>query len=75
MMARCIELDLQCAAICRSAAELMSLDSEFSKQMCKVCAEACRACAEECSKHDEEHCRKCAEECIRCAEECEKMAA
>ena len=38
MMARCIQLDLECASICRSAAELMSLGSEYSHHLCRVCA-------------------------------------
>jgi hypothetical protein len=75
MMAKCIELDLQCAAICRSAAEVMSLGSGYSSRLCQICAEACRACADECSKYNDDHCQRCAEACIRCAEECEKIAA
>lgn len=74
MMARCIQLDLECAAICRSAAELMSLGSDFSQQLCKVCADICRACGEECSKHEMDHCQECAEACFKCAEACEEMA-
>ena len=74
-MAKCIELDMQCAAICRSAAELMSLGSQYSRDLCRLCAEICRACGEECAKHEADHCQKCAEECRRCAEECERMAS
>lgn len=76
-MIKCIRLDLECAAICRSAAELMSLGSEYSAHLCRVCADACKACAEECGKHAQmgmEHCKVCAEACRKCAEECEKMA-
>ena len=73
MMARCIQLDMECAAICRSATELMSLGSEYSHQLCKLCAEICRACGNECSQHDMQHCQDCAEACRRCAEECESM--
>ncbi|MFC6100524.1 four-helix bundle copper-binding protein [Olivibacter domesticus] len=73
---RCIQLDLECAAICRSAAEVMSLRSNYSEELCKICAEICIACAEECEKHavmGMEHCRECAEACRKCAEACEEM--
>ena len=77
MLARCIQLDLECAAICRSATELMSLGSDYSSHLCRVCADVCNACAEECEKHAEmgmEHCKVCAEACRKCAEACEEMA-
>ena len=76
-MAKCIQLDLECAAICRSAAELMSLGSSFSAHLCRVCADACNACADECEKHAAmgmDHCRQCAEACRTCAKACEEMA-
>jgi hypothetical protein len=53
-LARCIKLNLECAAICRAAAEVMSLGSDYSIAMgmehCAQCAEACRACAVACNK-------------------------
>ena len=74
-MARCIELDRDCADICSLAAVLMSRDSELAKEFCALCAKVCRACAEECGKHQMDHCQECAEACRKCAEECERMAA
>lgn len=74
---RCIQLDLECAALCRSAAGIMSLQSVYSGAICKICAVACHACAEECEKHAQmgmEHCRVCAEACRKCAQVCEEMA-
>ena len=74
-LAKCIQLDLECAAICRSAAEVMSLGSGFSAHLCRVCADACNACAQECEKHAEmDHCLVCAEACRNCAKTCEEMA-
>src|SRR3546814_32413 len=52
-LSRCIQLDLECAAFCRSAAEVMSLGSEFSARLCELCAEVCNACAAECERHAE----------------------
>ena len=75
MMTTCIQLDMECALICSSAAQLMSLGSQRSKEICKVCAEMCKDCGEECSKHKNDHCRECARICLECADECRKMAA
>jgi hypothetical protein len=75
MMARCIALDIDCAAICRLAAGSMSRGSELAQSICGLCADVCEACGEECAKHDHmQHCRACAEACRRCAEECRRMA-
>jgi hypothetical protein len=72
-MARCIQLDMQCSAICFAAAQLMSLGSDKSKQICEICAEICEACGKECEKHQNEHCQQCAKMCLECASECRKM--
>ena len=74
MMARCIQLDMECAALCYAAAQLMSLGSQRATEICGICATACEACAEECGKHKNEHCQECAEICNTCAEECRRMA-
>lgn len=77
-MKTCIRLDLECAAACRSAAEIMMMDGEYTDAFCQVCADICTACAEECEKHARhgmEHCRICAEACRQCAEECIHMSA
>lgn len=75
MMAPCIQLDMECAAICYAAAELMSLGSDRAKELCRLCAEICDACATECEQHDNDHCRECASACRACAKECREMAA
>ena len=74
MMAKCIQLDMECAAICYAAAQVMSIGGHKAKELCRLCAEACVACAQECNKHDNEHCRECAEACRNCAAECDKMS-
>ncbi len=74
-MARCIELDRDCADTCRLAALLMARNSSLAKDACRLCAWICRACGEECGKHEHEHCRQCAAACRLCAEACERMAA
>jgi hypothetical protein len=75
MMAKCIQLDMECAAACYAAAQLMSVGSSESEEICRLCARMCDRCAEECSKHDTEHCQECAETCRQCAEACRNMKA
>lgn len=67
---------LDCAALCRTAAELMLRGSSLHPATCGVCAEACRACAESCERiaGDDELMRRCAEACRRCADSCGRMA-
>lgn len=73
MMARCIQLDMECAAICTATAQLLSLGSPHATALAKICAEACAACATECSKHTNEHCKECAEACKICAQACKNV--
>jgi hypothetical protein len=75
MMAKCIRKDMECAAICYAAAELMSLGSSRAAEICRLCAEICDECALECEKHSFRHCQECAEACQKCADECREMAA
>ena len=67
VMARCIELDRECADICRLTASLLARDSENSEKFLKLCADICDTCAEECKKHEHEHCKECARACEQCA--------
>lgn len=73
-MARCIALDIDCAAICRLAVGYMARDSDFVEEICKFCAEVCQTCGDECAQHSNDHCQACAEACHQCAETCRKMA-
>lgn len=71
-LTNCIRLDLECAAICKAAAELMSIEGAYSKELCQLCAAICNACAAECEKHvamGMDHCKECAEACRACAKE------
>lgn len=72
-MARCIRLDLDCAAMCQLAAAAMQRGSELAPQICGWCAELCDACGTECMKHAHEHCQRCATACKACADECRRM--
>ena len=74
MMARCIALDMDCAAMCQLAVATMARGSEHAGPICLLCADICDSCAVECSKHSMEHCKRCAEACRRCAKACREMA-
>lgn len=75
MMAKCIELDIQCALICEVSAQFMSLNSPHAATLCTICADICEKCAAECESHHAQHCKDCAEACRACAAACRKMAA
>ena len=74
MMASCTQLDMECAAICYAAAQLMSVGSSKATEICSLCADICESCGAECGRHNTGHCKECAEACRQCAEECRKMA-
>jgi hypothetical protein len=75
MMMGCIRLDMECISVCRTAAQLIILESNHANAVCQLCADVCSACAEECEKHNIDHCIKCAAMCRDCAAECMSMAA
>ncbi len=74
-MARCIALDIDCAAICDLASGAMARNSENAQQICALCADICQVCGDECAKHPMDHCRHCADACHRCADECRRMSS
>ena len=73
MMARCIALDMDCAAICQLSAAATARGSEHAKEICRLCANICEACAQECEKHKAPHCQSCAKACRVCALACLEM--
>src|SRR5205085_1292405 len=70
MMARCIELNRECADICQLTASVLSRESENADKYLKLCADICEVCADECKKHDMGHCRDCARACSNCSVLC-----
>lgn len=75
MMRDCIRTDIQCASLCRLAAQFMTLKSEHAKKVCMLCAELCQECGDVCARHEHDHCQQCAKACHHCAEQCRNMAA
>jgi hypothetical protein len=70
----CISMLLECADICKQAVCFMAMDSQYSKDICKLCAIICESCATECGMFKDDHCVKCAEICRLCANECNIMS-
>ena len=81
MMAECMKLDFECAAVCDATVQLLSRapaanPNDVAAQMAK-CADACGACATECESHAKmmEHCGVCAEACRECEAACKDAMA
>jgi hypothetical protein len=78
---RCIRLNLDCAALCATAAAILARqtqgDAAVVRATIEACVVACEACAAECERHAEmhEHCRICAERCRNCADACRQALA
>lgn len=70
----CIAILVECAGMCQMSAAHMSMNGQFAKDHCKVCALICEKCAQECSMFNDDHCPQCANICRACATECRNMA-
>ncbi|HYM46837.1 MAG TPA: four-helix bundle copper-binding protein [Burkholderiaceae bacterium] len=66
-----ISMLLACASVCRTATELMSLDSEWYPTLCDVCAQVCDECADECEELGDME--DCVAACQNCADACREM--
>lgn len=69
----CMSILLECARICELAVAYMSMDAQYAKDLCKLCAIICDKCAQECDMFKDDHCQKCADVCRNCANECRQM--
>jgi len=72
-MKKCIELTLECAALCAATAQLISMGSERAKELCRLCAEACDNCASQCDKFNSEELCACTDLCRKCASACRSI--
>lgn len=68
---------LDCADVCRTAAQVMMRGSDLHRATCAVCADACDRCAESCERVDpsDDEMSHCADICRQCAFACRRMAA
>lgn len=65
-------LMMDCAQICRVAADFMLRGSPHHPHICRECAEICRECATSCARVGDM--QECVEACRLCAESCAEMA-
>jgi hypothetical protein len=65
-------LMINCAEICRTAADFMLSNSNLHARICAACAEVCDACAQSCEQVGEMD--ECIQACRRCADSCRKMS-
>lgn len=71
-----IRLLMDCADICRMAADYMVRGSEFHAALCALCADICATCAAGCERfHDDDTMVACAQACRRCEASCRQMAS
>ena len=73
-LARCVQLQLDCAQIGRMTAAWLARDSENAKLLCEDCAEVCERCADECERHPPPMLREAARACRACIRACQRMA-
>ena len=67
-----LRLMLNCAQICRTAADFMVTQSHLHRLVCGVCAAVCEACANSCDEVGEME--ACSRTCRACADSCRTMA-
>lgn len=67
-IAECMKSVVETASICHSFSELVTLNSDYVKDMAGVCIKACKDCEKLCRKHADKH-----EECKQCADACKVM--
>ena len=66
-----IAMLLTCASVCRTASELLAIESDWYATLCDLCAQVCDECADACEDLGEME--TCAAVCQDCAEECRSM--
>jgi hypothetical protein len=66
-----IAMLLTCASVCRTASELMSIESDWYATLCDLCAQVCDECADACEELGDME--DCVAACQDCAEECRSM--
>lgn len=67
------KLMITCAEICLACANVQTIESKFSMDLCGVCADVCDACAQSCEELDQME--ECVQACRKCAESCRSMSS
>lgn len=72
-LTRFIRAAMECSSICRATAEMLSLESAFAPDLCKLCADVCKNCADEYQDlilPDKTFLLNCSEQCRLAARTC-----
>jgi hypothetical protein len=64
---------LACAAVCGTAAEVMTTGASLHRHVCALCAEVCGICVDSCRGLDDMD--ECIAACESCRTSCEAMAS
>jgi hypothetical protein len=72
---KCVGMLVECAMMCQMSVAMMSMNGQYSREHCQLCATICDKCAQECAMFKDDHCQKCADVCRACANDCRKMAS
>lgn len=72
----CAKSSREVTSLCSSFLDLYSQNSNYAKEVAKICVRACNHCAEECKKHADKHtiCKECMDACLECAKELKLFA-
>lgn len=68
-----IKLLMDCARICDTTADFVGRNSDYHKELSRICADICDACAESCEKLEGKEMEECAKACRKCGEACREM--
>lgn len=77
-MRQCIRRCLDCSAICRATASVLSRPAPSGDAwmaQIKACVVACMECAQECEDHGHACCQNCAEACRECEQALQQLIA
>ncbi|MEP6595208.1 MAG: hypothetical protein ABJA71_04640 [Ginsengibacter sp.] len=73
MIAKCIQLDMECAAICYATPQLMSFGSEKAKEICRLWETSVMLAVMNAVNIKPSIARNVQKACKQCVEECRKM--
>jgi hypothetical protein len=63
-----------CADVCQMAAALLTRESDFRADVCRLTADVCKVCAQSCRHFATHELMLCAERCEDCADACETLS-
>lgn len=66
---------MDCADVCRTAADVLLRGTTMQMRVCALCADVCDICADHCARFkDDGFMRACVDACRECAKACRQIA-